>query len=269
MISKKLDPKNYKSFYSGNLDISLLAEYYDPSIAVFFNERKKLFLEQMRKLEQKEGKIKILDVGCYTGKTLFELLKHENKNNEYWGVDISRDSILFAKAYSFSNSLMNFHFRRINITEEGWSKSLKNKFDLIIFSEVIEHLTSEDQKIVLKELSFLLSEEGRIVITCPNRFCLIKKILRVSKKIPLLRNYINKIGEFKGSVGHLSEPSFLELKKMVKDFRILKQGGITFTYGNEKIGNSMILMIIFLVLNRIFRLFFPFWAFDQYIIVKK
>ena len=253
-MKKKID---YASFYGDfGIDSHELASCRDPSVVVFFNERKKLFLRYFRKLERKKEKLNVLDVGCYTGKILFELFKHEIKKHEYWGIDLNKESIRFCEQYSSSNLPPRFHFKIINLAEKGWGKKLNKKFDLIIFSEVIEHLYSKDQKTALEELANLLSEEGILIITCPNKSCLIKRFLRIFRNL-------------KGSGGHVAEPSFSELKKIVKNFKIIKHKGLTFTYGHEKIGDSIFLMISLLILNKIFSSFFPFWAFDQYVILKK
>jgi len=261
---------DYNSFYgSAGLHNYLAINYYNPSTAVFCNERKKLFLKNLKKLEQKKKKLEVLDVGCGSGRALFELFRHETKENRYFGIDLNKECIQFAKDYSSSKLPPRFHFEILNIAQKGWSKLLNRKFDLIIFSEVIEHIYSQDQKIVLEELCNLVSDEGIIIITCPNKSCFIKRAIKFCGKIPLLKNYINSLGEFKGILGHVGEPSYLELKKIVKDFKIIKQGGLTFIYGHEKIGDSTFLMISMLLLNKIFGLFLPFWAFDQYIILKK
>ena len=266
-MKKKID---YASFYGGfGMDSHELALPRDPSIVVFFNERKKLFLRYFKKLERRGEEMRVLDVGCYTGKTLFDLFRHETKKHEYWGIDLNKEGIAFCKEYASSNLLPKFHFEALDISKKNWNKKINQKFDLIIFSEVIEHLYFKDQRIALEELNNLLADDGILIITCPNKSCLIKKILKLGENIPLLKNYIKTLGKFEGSEGHVGEFSFSELRKKVQNFKIIKHSGLTFTYGHEKIGNSTFLMICLLILNKIFHLFLPFWAFDQYVILKK
>ncbi|MCK9568358.1 methyltransferase domain-containing protein [Candidatus Pacearchaeota archaeon] len=262
---KKID---YNSFYGkGSLDFSHLVRYEEPSISLFWNERKMLFLSHLKKLEGEIGKLNILDVGSSFGKTLFELYHYEKQEHNYWGLDIHKEGINFSKKYS-SKFPLRFQFKIQDITKPGWGKELNKKFDLIIFSEVIEHLYPEDQEIVLRELSTLLSPKGILIITCPNKACLIKKIIHIGQRISPLRKYISTLGEFNGLEGHVGEPTFSELKKMTYEFKLIEHRGLTFTYGHEKIGRSTSLMILVLLLNKVFGALLPFWAFDQYIILK-
>jgi 2-polyprenyl-3-methyl-5-hydroxy-6-metoxy-1,4-benzoquinol methylase len=263
---KKID---YNSFYgNSSLDISFLIKYEDPSISLFWNERKKLFLSYLKRLEREAEVLNILDVGSAFGKALFELQRNEQYPHNYLGVDIDKEGIEFSKKYA-ANFPSRFNFRLQDISKPGWGKELNRKFDLIIFSEVIEHLYPKDQKIILQELSTLLSPRGILIITCPNKACLIKRIIRFGQRIPKLRKYLMTLGEFKGSEGHVGEPTFSELKKMTHEFIRIEHKGLTFTYGHEMIGKSTSLIILLLLLNKIFGSILPFWAFDQYIILKK
>lgn len=259
----------YRDFYEElPLDMNQLVKYESPSNSIFWNERKKLFLRKFEQLE-KEKKINVLDVGCNTGKTLFELFRNEKNQNEYWGIDINKISLSFAKEYS-SKLPPRFHFEKIDISKPRWNKQLGKKFDLIIFSEVIEHLYPAHQEIVLKELQKLTSNKGVIIITCPNKSCIIKKIIRFGQQVPKLKKYISKLGKFEGLEGHVAEPSFLELNKIVKrnGFEIIQHKGLTFSYGHKIIDDSAFLTCLFVFLNKFFGNIFPFWAFDQYIILK-
>jgi SAM-dependent methyltransferase len=47
---------------------------------------------------------------------------------------------------------------------------IEEKFDLIVFSEVIEHLSVEEGRDALKKLGGLLKDGGRLIITTPNLF---------------------------------------------------------------------------------------------------
>jgi len=111
----------------------------------------------------------------------------------------------------------------VDISKLNWADSIRGTFNLIILSEVIEHLYSKDQEIMLRNISKKLSPEGRLIITCPNKSCLVKKLIKVGKKIPFVGEKI-KI-ELKGSEGHVAELSYSELnKKTSKYFDKVKQG---------------------------------------------
>ena len=47
-------------------------------------------------------------------------------------------------------------------------KDNKKKYDIVIFTEVYEHLVAENQIFALRLLGNLLSEDGFLIFTCPN-----------------------------------------------------------------------------------------------------
>ena len=94
-----------------------------------------------------------------------------------------------------------------------------------------------------------------------------KKIIKNAKKIPYIGRRL-KI-ELKGSLGHVAELSYPELrKKSSKYFNKAGQGGLTFTYGHEKLDDNNFMIILFIIFNFFFKIFFPFCCFDQYILLK-
>lgn len=98
--------------------------------------------------------IKILDVGCSTGHLLYELRKKGYKS--IFGIDPSPKCKDLA--------LKNFN---INIeTSDFFSFSTNEKFDLIIFAAVFEHL--EQVKKAINKTSELLSENGYVFISVPD-----------------------------------------------------------------------------------------------------
>lgn len=102
----------------------------------------------------KEG-MKIFDAGCGTGIYSFTLAK----NNKIIGVDVGKDKIEYLKSV---NIFDNVSF------EVGDLCKLKfpdNSFDLIICSDVLEHI--KDDKKAFKELSRVLNFGGKLLITTP------------------------------------------------------------------------------------------------------
>jgi len=212
-----MDKDYYENFYSNAGDTDLENFYYSsPSISWFYYQRKKVILKYFKNLE-KERELNILDVGGGKGRALFEIQKRATKSNNYYEVDLDKLNLNYARAFTKNKGMANFHFLNIDISKEGWSKKINKKFDLIIFSEVIEHLFPLDQKIALKEIENLLSPEGLFIITCPNKSCLVKKVIRFFQKVPGINNSLNKLGEFKGLVGHVADPSFFQLKDLTKN----------------------------------------------------
>lgn len=104
---------------------------------------------------------KIADLGCGSGWLLSELSK-ANSNLELFGFDISQESIEFAKQ-NFEKSNSRIHFQTcdwMNIRD-----ITSEKFDIVICTgNTITHFTEEMQKIILKEFSFLLKENGSALV---------------------------------------------------------------------------------------------------------
>jgi SAM-dependent methyltransferase len=104
--------------------------------------KKKLFDVIMEKLN---GSEKILDVGAST-RNLGERIKKEHGDVTYKTLDIDRENE--HDFYSF--------------------EEIDEKFDLIVLSEVIEHLEFMEGIELLRKLRDLLLPGGRIIVTTPN-----------------------------------------------------------------------------------------------------
>ena len=101
----------------------------------------------------------VLDVGCGTGNNLTVPLASEFPETQFVGTDADETSIEFAQK---KNGSQNLSFR---ITD---SIADDEKFDVVIASEVIEHV--EDPKEFLQFLNSKLAPGGRIVLTLPNGY---------------------------------------------------------------------------------------------------
>eukprot|EP00913_Durusdinium_trenchii_P013404 g12585.t1 len=101
----------------------------------------------------------VLDVGCGTGNNLTVPLAKEFPHIRFVAADADRASIEFAQA---NNTSENLSFR---LTDDV---SAHEKFDVVIASEVIEHV--EDPKDFLKFLGSRLAPGGRVVLTLPNGY---------------------------------------------------------------------------------------------------
>lgn len=258
---------NYEEFY-GNHPYHPPMNYEIPTVSIFFYERKRLFVREFKRLKKRLKSIRVLDVGCGYGPSIFSLSKISRKDDSLLGIDINSNSIRYSKNYAEDRKINNVDFKIIDLSKQDWADDLNKEFDLIIFSETIEHLYPKDQDNALKNISKVLSKEGILIITCPNKNCIVKKAINFSKKLPFIGKKI-KI-ELLGSEGHVAEPSYPELrKKSSRHFYKVRQGGLTFTYGNEFLDNNNFLTMLTIFLNISFRIFFPFWCFDQYIILRK
>lgn len=106
----------------------------------------------------KDG-ISILDVGCGTGKLVSKIDK-KIKCGNLVGLDISGDMIKHAKSKVFTgNNKVDF------IDDDFMKHDFNDKFDIIIFSYVLHHMSDPAQ--TLKYAKSLLADGGIILFSVP------------------------------------------------------------------------------------------------------
>lgn len=104
------------------------------------------------------SKITILDFGCGTG----WLSSYLSKYGEVTGVDISNKSIDAAK-----NKYSRINFIHLDASSGNQIEELiQNKFDIIVSSEVIEHI--KEQREYINNIFSLLKDNGSFIMTTPN-----------------------------------------------------------------------------------------------------
>jgi 2-polyprenyl-3-methyl-5-hydroxy-6-metoxy-1,4-benzoquinol methylase len=99
---------------------------------------------------------RVLDIGCATG----HLTKHLAANNcEVVGVELEK---------SFASEAVPYCQEVIvgNIQEDSTLSKITGKFDVIVFGDVLEHLTHPEE--VLTKTRKLLNKDGFIVVSLPN-----------------------------------------------------------------------------------------------------
>lgn len=138
--------------------------------------------------------LKILDVGCGNGNISMHL---GSKGHEVLGIDISEKTINKANK---NNNFKNVSFKNIAVENIDY----QSKFDVIICSEVLEHL-QEPSKVV-KALKNLLSTNGIIIITVPNGYgprelLITKPVQYITSNNILNTNLLNNIKSFFGFKG--------------------------------------------------------------------
>ncbi len=116
---------------------------------------------------------KILSLGC--GSCALEAVLEKKFFCEVIGLDYSKLAIAKAKTRIKKAFVINLEKKSI--------KSIigDNKFDVIVFADILEHLRNPDA--VLKECKDLLSNEGKIVVSIPN-------IANWSVRLNLLQQYL-------------------------------------------------------------------------------
>jgi ubiquinone/menaquinone biosynthesis C-methylase UbiE len=105
---------------------------------------------------QQHKPLEILEVGCGNGNMSFQLAQIGHKVT---GIDLSNESIAFAKK-TFKNTNLQFYAKA---AEDIIGYQL---YDVILCSEVLEHLYHPDQ--VLVHLNRMLRTNGIAIITVPN-----------------------------------------------------------------------------------------------------
>lgn len=104
----------------------------------------------------------ILDLGCGKGMVGYLIrIQRDLTNSKLIGMDISEALLAFTKKYNIYDKLI-----RGDLTKELPFK--KNSFDVVICSEVIEHMKKRIGEHLLDEIERIVAKNGRVIITTPN-----------------------------------------------------------------------------------------------------
>lgn len=136
--------KYYNSFWSKNTSIGLHAKC-----------RKEFIIANLARLPTSNNNPKIIDMGCGRGWLTAELAKYGNAV----GVDLSDIGIKMAKI-----NYPQCHFKQMDIM----TGEIKDKYDVVVSSEVIEHLTEDNQKKYVRKIRDILVNNGYLILTTPN-----------------------------------------------------------------------------------------------------
>ena len=145
-----------------------------------FGQRKRL--EFLTAVTEKIRPSRVLDIGCGTGALLTYPLALRFPDVSFVGVDSDPPSIAYAQAHY---RLPNLDFR-LGLEEAG-----RHEFDLVIASEVLEHV--EDPEAFLVALKGHLNDGGHILLTVPNGYgpfelaAFAENIIRILWLFPLMR----------------------------------------------------------------------------------
>lgn len=102
---------------------------------------------------------KILNIGCNNG--IFEFLIFK-KAKEIVGVDIKDEDL--AQAKKECAGIQNVNFVKANIVEDNFPLS---SADIVVFSDVIEHIPKGTELKVLKKIHNILKPNGQVIISTP------------------------------------------------------------------------------------------------------
>ena len=155
----------------------------------------------------------ILDAGCGDGRFCYELM---NENVKLVGIDLSEGAIRFARVFC---PKVEFYVQDLK------NLDLPYKFDFIIMLETLEHLNPTEIPRILRNLSAILKDNGKLIITTPSSNVLISE-----------KHY-----------QHFTEDTLRNILKPY--FNIIK------IQGQDKLGIQKMLFLFFL---RIGMILFPF-----------
>lgn len=103
-------------------------------------------------------KLKVLDIGCGVGTLSLYFASH---GAEVTGIDISERAITIARAAKKALRFGNVKFQRGELAKG------KREYDLVICSEVVEHVPNETK--FLQDINSNLKKSGWLVLTTPSR----------------------------------------------------------------------------------------------------
>ena len=178
---------------------------------------------------------------------------------QFDGVDFREDKINEAKKLGRQSNLSNTKFSYDYFLN---FETLESKYDVVIFTEVYEHLVAENQIYALRLLGNLLCDGGFIVFTCPNGDYMLS-YLETEKDFD--SRYDKTFFDNMYQTEHWLEPSNKEIKKIFISlgFDIIKSG-----YFNLPKRRFILIKKLELLLNQI--PFFRNWFFkSQYLLATK
>ncbi len=204
--------------------------------------------------------MKVLDIGCGVGTISLYVA---SKGNEVFGIDISEKAINKARKSVEILGLKNASFKAINFLDTN----LQDKFDFIIFSEVLEHLP--DEKLANDKIYELLKNDGIFFLTVPSKNAPIHRIRKVifkqdifDKKVGHLRRYL------KGELISLLENNEFKVVEVK-----LTEGGLRNFLFVTSIGNKFLVLANIPVIKKFITLIDGFcvkiFGESQFIIVSK
>jgi len=136
---------------------------HHPGINYQFNKQKyevtsKAYYKIYGDFLPKDKYAKILDIGCGTGHFLYILKKLGYTN--YWGIDISKESVQFCIEHITKNVQVADGYEFL--------QGHKNNWNLIVMNDVIEHIPKEKIVPILKLVYSSLTPGAVFIVKTPN-----------------------------------------------------------------------------------------------------
>ena len=134
------------------------------------------FMGHLRRLAELRPHERVLDIGCGCGQMALHLEKYIDKKGSYVGVDIHGPSIRWCQK-TIASRRSNFEFAHIDVRNLAFNPSAKHdaesyqfpydacSFDLILLKSVFTHMRPAEVDNYLREVSRLLKNDGRCLVT--------------------------------------------------------------------------------------------------------
>ncbi|HQE11641.1 MAG TPA: class I SAM-dependent methyltransferase [Flavipsychrobacter sp.] len=222
-----------------NNQFETLTENYDSKTSTYYYNPRL----EMLSFIPKDAK-RLLDIGCSTG-GFGANLKKVTSTIEIWGIEPYSSAA--SEASKQLDKVINGIFEKDMPELEG------QKFDVIVFNDVLEHLVNPEK--VLKDCHQYLNEGGVVVASIPNimYFPLFVKQLLLKEDWEYMKE-----GVFDNT--HLR---FFTKKSML---RLFKDSGYTVQHIQ---GINAYQSTLFSILNFFFLNKFKNWRYQQYVVVSK
>ncbi|MBP8302596.1 MAG: class I SAM-dependent methyltransferase [Phycisphaerae bacterium] len=145
---------------------SAIEEYYDTLSArfirdcVYGNDRVR-YQTAFLSSAIPRGVSSVLVVGCGAGQTPWHIARCCARKAHVLGIDISGAALQIARAI---HSHPRVEYRQADILRDA----VEGRWDVIVLPDVYEHIPLEDRVALHEVLSRLLSDRGRVLLTCPS-----------------------------------------------------------------------------------------------------
>lgn len=173
-----------------------------------FEEVTKLLMDL---ISESTKNLKILDIGV--GDAVYESMISADlrRRCQFYGVDISGEQIKRAKKYLHAGKVVDLNTQKLPY--------LKNSFDIIIISEILEHIFFPDN--LLKDASRVLKPEGFMLLTYPNSGALQLRLTLLFSGRSVMLNYPQNLQHIR----------FFQTKDILsilgKNYQVIKHRGLS------------------------------------------
>jgi dolichyl-phosphate beta-glucosyltransferase len=150
------EPFDYTSYDGGYQQRALLS---GNAMQRFWHQKK---LELMDQLIQPTSTMTVYDVGCGSGNLVFHWAGHVQR---IVGFDVAETVLNFCRQEQARRNLSNVSFAAL---EHGHLPAGNATADVVILTDVIEHLDHQQSDILLQEIVRTLKPGGRLLLTTPN-----------------------------------------------------------------------------------------------------